>query len=63
MYGYVQDELLWGVVWLRKVIGDESYFSYIESNCEFFGVSENVDEFGWDNKIGGFNVFVFKVRY
>ncbi|CAN6984084.1 unnamed protein product [Brassica rapa subsp. trilocularis] len=55
-----QDELLWGAAWLRKATGNESYLSYIESNREPFGASENVDEFGWDNKIGGLNVLVSK---
>lgn len=54
---------MWGAAWLRKATGDESYLSYIESNREPFGASENVDEFGWDNKIGGLNVLVSKVRY
>ncbi|KAG7539805.1 Six-hairpin glycosidase superfamily [Arabidopsis thaliana x Arabidopsis arenosa] len=55
-----QDELLWGAAWLRKATGDERYLNYIESNREPFGASDNVDEFGWDNKVGGLNVLVSK---
>lgn len=53
---------MWGAAWLRKATGDESYLNYIESNREPFGASDNVDEFGWDNKVGGLNVLVTKVR-
>ncbi|CAN8276615.1 unnamed protein product [Cochlearia groenlandica] len=55
-----QDELLWGAAWLRKATGEETYLNYIESNRDPFGVSDNVDEFGWDNKVGGLNVLVSK---
>lgn len=52
---------MWGAAWLRKATGDESYLNYIESNREPFGANDNVDEFGWDNKVGGLNVLVSKV--
>ncbi|CAN8328822.1 unnamed protein product [Cochlearia groenlandica] len=55
-----QDELLWGAAWLRKATGNETYLNYIESNREPFGASDNIDEFGWDNKVGGLNVLVSK---
>ncbi|XP_010555263.1 PREDICTED: endoglucanase 24-like [Tarenaya hassleriana] len=57
--GY-QDELLWGAAWLRRATSDDSFLKYVESNREPFGASENINEFGWDNKIGGLNVLVSK---
>lgn len=54
---------MWGAAWLRKATGDESYLNYIESNREPFGASDNVDEFGWDNKVGGLNILVSKVGF
>lgn len=54
---------MWGAAWLRKATGDESYLNYIESNREPFGANDNVDEFGWDNKVGGLNVLVSKVSF
>ncbi|GAB4837838.1 hypothetical protein Ancab_027364 [Ancistrocladus abbreviatus] len=57
--GY-QDELLWGAAWLRRATRDESYLDYIESNGQILGATDNINEFGWDNKHAGLNVLVSK---
>ncbi|GAB2225098.1 hypothetical protein Droror1_Dr00005884 [Drosera rotundifolia] len=57
--GY-QDELLWGAAWLRRATQDDMYLNYIESNGQTLGATENINEFGWDNKHAGLNVLVSK---
>ncbi|GMH23596.1 hypothetical protein Nepgr_025439 [Nepenthes gracilis] len=57
--GY-QDELLWAAAWLRRATGEGFYVDYIESNGQTLGATDNINEFGWDNKHAGLNVLVSK---
>ncbi|CAA3002434.1 endoglucanase 24-like [Olea europaea subsp. europaea] len=57
--GY-QDELLWGVAWLRRASQDDSYLNYLQNNGKTLGADENINEFGWDNKHAGLNVLISK---
>ncbi|GKB58890.1 endoglucanase 24-like protein, partial [Tanacetum coccineum] len=61
--GY-QDELLWGAAWLRRAwklrskSRSNNYLEYIQQHGKTFGATDNIYEFGWDNKHAGLNVFV-----
>ncbi|XP_071714831.1 endoglucanase 24-like [Rutidosis leptorrhynchoides] len=61
--GY-QDELLWGAAWLRRTTGDENYLKWIRmgpfNNGKNFGADDTFNEFGWDNKPAGLDVFLSK---
>jgi len=58
----LQDELLWGAAWLHKATHNKSYINYILQNGMALGASQNIFEFGWDNKHAGLNVFLAKVN-
>ncbi|GJW08679.1 endoglucanase 24-like protein [Tanacetum coccineum] len=58
------DELLWGAAWLRRAwklrskSRSNNYLEYIQQHGKIFGATDNIYEFGWDNKHAGLNVFV-----
>lgn len=54
-----QDELLWGAAWLYTATGKEKYLNYVNENA---GWSYTMNEFLWDNKLGGLQVLLSKVE-
>ncbi|OAE18509.1 hypothetical protein AXG93_163s1420 [Marchantia polymorpha subsp. ruderalis] len=51
--GYT-DELLWGAAWLYTATGKEKYLNYVNENA---GWSYTMNEFLWDNKLGGLQFY------
>nr|GEY25487.1 hypothetical protein [Tanacetum cinerariifolium] len=53
-----------GAAWLRKAwklrrkSRSDSYLDYIQQHGKTFGATDNIYEFGWDNKHAGLNVLV-----
>lgn len=58
---YIQDELLWGAAWLHKATRRRQYREYIVKNEVILRAGDTINEFGWDNKHAGINVFISKV--
>ncbi|KAL2629999.1 hypothetical protein R1flu_014685 [Riccia fluitans] len=48
------DELLWGAAWLYKATGKEKYLNYVIDNE---GWSYTMNEFLWDNKVAGVQLY------
>ena len=54
----MQDELLWAAAWLYRASNDPNYLHFLLDN----GAScSEVNEFSWDNKNAGVQVFLSKV--
>jgi hypothetical protein len=59
----LQDELLWGAVWLHKASRRRRYREYIVKNEVILHAGDTINEFGWDNKHAGINVLISKVNF
>jgi hypothetical protein len=59
----LQDELLWGAVWLHKASRRRRYREYIVKNEVILHAGDTINEFGWDNKHAGINVLISKVIF
>ncbi|KAJ6935193.1 hypothetical protein NC652_010256 [Populus alba x Populus x berolinensis] len=54
----MQDELLWGAVWLHKASRRRRYREYTVKKEVILHAGDTMDEFCWDNKHAGINVLI-----
>lgn len=60
--GLVQDELLWGAIWLHEATMEESYLEYVANNAEQMGgTGWTMNQFSWENKYVGVQIKATKV--
>jgi hypothetical protein len=60
--GLVQDELLWGAIWLHEATMEESYLEYVANNAEQMGgTGWTMNQFSWENKYVGVQIKATKL--
>jgi hypothetical protein len=60
--GLVQDELLWGAIWLHEATKEVSYLEYVANNAEQMGgTGWTMNQFSWENKYVGVQIKATKV--
>lgn len=54
------DELLWGASWIYRASDSSTYLTYIQSNGNILGPTDDNFAFGWDDKRAGIKVLLAK---
>uniref|UniRef100_A0A7N0V297 Endoglucanase n=1 Tax=Kalanchoe fedtschenkoi TaxID=63787 RepID=A0A7N0V297_KALFE len=57
-YSGYQDELLWGASWLYRASQEETYRSYIQTNGQTAGATDDDYSFSWDDKRAGTKILL-----
>ncbi len=64
VFKLVQDELLWGAIWLHEATNEEAYLQYVASNAEQMGGTVwTMNQFSWENKYVGVQLKATKVPF